>query len=51
MAPAGVGEARCRLDEIERAGLTGEFERVKRLARSVVALCGHHQNLTGARSS
>ncbi|WP_371749067.1 DUF6415 family natural product biosynthesis protein [Streptomyces sp. NBC_00280] len=48
VALAGVGEARRRLDEIERAGLTGEFERVKRLARSVVALCDHHENLTGA---
>ncbi|WP_329273324.1 DUF6415 family natural product biosynthesis protein [Streptomyces sp. NBC_01451] len=50
-ALAGVGEARRRLDEIERAGLTGEFERVKRLARSIVALCDHHQNLAGATSS
>ncbi|MGW3647011.1 DUF6415 family natural product biosynthesis protein [Streptomyces sp. NPDC000878] len=45
VALAGVGEARRRLDEIERAGLAGEFERVKRLARSVVALCDHHESL------
>ncbi|GAA3865479.1 hypothetical protein GCM10023084_18260 [Streptomyces lacrimifluminis] len=50
VALAGVAEARRRLDEIERAGLTGEFERVKRLGRSVVALCDHHENLTGAAS-
>ncbi|WP_405536730.1 DUF6415 family natural product biosynthesis protein [Streptomyces sp. NBC_00075] len=51
VALAGVGEARRRLDEIERAGLAGEFERVKRLARSVVALCDHHDNLTGVPTS
>lgn len=50
VALAGVGEARRRLDEIERAGLAGEFERVKRLARSVVALCDHHDNLTRSAS-
>ena len=49
-ALAGVGEAHRRLDEIERAGLSGEFERVKRLARSVVALCDHHENLTRVAS-
>ncbi|WP_330288955.1 DUF6415 family natural product biosynthesis protein [Streptomyces sp. NBC_00576] len=49
-ALAGVGEAHRRLDEIERAGLSGEFERVKRLARSVVALCDHHENLTRSTS-
>jgi hypothetical protein len=48
--PAGVGVARRWPDEIERAVLTDEFERVKRLARSVVALCGHHENLAGSAS-
>ncbi|WP_210573082.1 DUF6415 family natural product biosynthesis protein [Streptomyces sp. GESEQ-4] len=47
VALAGVGEAHRRLDEIERAGLLGEFERVKRLARSVLALCDHYATLTG----
>lgn len=51
VALAGVGEARRRLVEIERAGLSGEFERVKRLARSAVALCDHHDNLTGVPTS
>ena len=46
-ALAGVGEARRRLEEIERAGLVGEVERVKRLARSVLALCDHCESLTG----
>lgn len=47
VALAGVAEARRRLYEIESPGLRGEFERVKRLARSVVALCDHHDTLTG----
>ena len=47
VALAGVGEARRRSYEIERAGLSDEFERVKRLARSVVALCDHYATLTG----
>lgn len=51
VALACAGEARRRLDEIERAGLSGEFERVKRLARSVVALCDHHDSLTGVPTS
>ncbi|MFJ9752950.1 DUF6415 family natural product biosynthesis protein [Streptomyces chartreusis] len=49
VAMVGVGEARRRLDEPEAAGLNGETERVKRLARSVVALCDHHDALAGAR--
>ncbi|MGX4695141.1 DUF6415 family natural product biosynthesis protein [Streptomyces sp. JNUCC 63] len=49
VALAGVGEARRRLEEIEAAGLHGEVERVKRLARSVIALCDHHDTLTGVR--
>ncbi|RSN13727.1 hypothetical protein DMH25_08010 [Streptomyces sp. WAC 01325] len=49
VAMVGVGEARRRLDEPQAAGLLGETERVKRLARSVVALCDHHDALTGAR--
>ncbi|WP_409470822.1 DUF6415 family natural product biosynthesis protein [Streptomyces sp. HC307] len=47
VALAGVGEARRRLEEAEAAGLHGEVERVKRLARSVTALCDHHDSLTG----
>ncbi|MFD7278386.1 DUF6415 family natural product biosynthesis protein [Streptomyces sp. NPDC059862] len=47
VALAGVGEARRRLDEAESAGLYGEVERVKRLARSVVAMCDHYDALTG----
>lgn len=49
VAMVGVGEARRRLDEPDTAGLRGEAERVRRLARSVVALCDHHDALTGAR--
>ncbi|QOV38777.1 hypothetical protein IM697_10580 [Streptomyces ferrugineus] len=48
VAMAGVGEARRRLHEPEAAGLLGEVERVKRLARSVVALCDHHDALKGS---
>ncbi|MET7479515.1 DUF6415 family natural product biosynthesis protein [Streptomyces sp. NPDC005648] len=47
VAMAGVEEARRRLTLIERAGLMGEHERVKKLARSVLALCDHLENLTG----
>ncbi|MET9964448.1 DUF6415 family natural product biosynthesis protein [Streptomyces sp. NPDC006356] len=46
-ALAGVGEARRRLSETESACLTAEFARVKRLARSVVALCDHFDALSG----
>ncbi|GHF96875.1 DUF6415 family natural product biosynthesis protein [Streptomyces thermodiastaticus] len=49
VALGGVGEARRRLDEPEAAGLQGEVERVKRLARSVIALCGHLESLSGVR--
>ncbi|MGX4695538.1 DUF6415 family natural product biosynthesis protein [Streptomyces sp. JNUCC 63] len=49
VALAGVGEARRRLEETEATGLHGEVERVKRLARSVIALCDHHDTLTGVR--
>lgn len=49
VAMIGVGEARRRMTEREAAGLSGETERVKRLARSVVALCDHLDALTGAR--
>jgi len=48
VAMAGVAEARRRLYEPGAAGLNGETERVKRLARSVVALCDHHDSLAGA---
>ncbi|CAL9316924.1 DUF6415 family natural product biosynthesis protein [Streptomyces sp. SudanB52_2052] len=47
VALAGVTEARRRMDEPEAAGLCGEVERVKSLARSVVSLCDHHDTLTG----
>ncbi|MEU0585374.1 DUF6415 family natural product biosynthesis protein [Streptomyces sp. NPDC006132] len=47
VASAGITEARCRMDEPEAAGLVGEVERVKLLARSVVSLCDHHDALTG----
>ncbi|MCX4880811.1 DUF6415 family natural product biosynthesis protein [Streptomyces sp. NBC_00847] len=47
VAMAGVGEARRRLTLVERAGLMGEHERVKKLARSVIALCDHDETLTG----
>ncbi|MCD7440480.1 hypothetical protein K4B79_19915 [Streptomyces lincolnensis] len=47
VALAGVGEARRRLAEAESAGLHGEVERVKRLARSVVGLCDHFDALAG----
>ncbi|WP_435214743.1 DUF6415 family natural product biosynthesis protein [Streptomyces sp. bgisy034] len=49
VAMVGAGEARRRMNEPEAAGLHGETERVKRLARSVMALCDHHDTLTGAR--
>ncbi|MFE7275565.1 DUF6415 family natural product biosynthesis protein [Streptomyces sp. NPDC057623] len=48
-AQAGVDEARRRLALPERPGSLGEFERVKRLARSVVALCDHCDTLAGIR--
>ncbi|MFJ2004834.1 DUF6415 family natural product biosynthesis protein [Streptomyces chartreusis] len=47
-AMEGVSEARRRMYEPEAAGLLGETARVTRLARSVVALCNHHDALTGA---
>ncbi|WP_405950653.1 DUF6415 family natural product biosynthesis protein [Streptomyces prunicolor] len=47
VAEAGVVEARRRLYEIEAVGLDGEVKRVQRLARSVLALCDHHDSLTG----
>lgn len=45
-AMAGIGEAERRLHEPGAAGLRGETERVRRLARSVIALCDHHVNLS-----
>ncbi|WP_407698542.1 DUF6415 family natural product biosynthesis protein [Streptomyces cyaneochromogenes] len=48
-ARAGVGEARRRRALPARPGLLGEFERVKRLARSVVVLCDHCDTLAGIR--
>ncbi|MFC7906492.1 DUF6415 family natural product biosynthesis protein [Streptomyces nigra] len=47
VAMAGVGEARRRLREPEAPGLQGEVQRVRRLARSVLALCDHRDSLTG----
>lgn len=49
VARAGVGEAKRRMGEIEAVGLVGEVERVQRLARSVIALCDHYENLGGPR--
>ncbi|MFE7441729.1 DUF6415 family natural product biosynthesis protein [Streptomyces chartreusis] len=46
-ARTGVGEARSRLIEAASTDLTAEFERVGRLARSVVALCDHFDALSG----
>ncbi|MBK3575145.1 hypothetical protein JHN63_15250 [Streptomyces sp. MBT65] len=42
-----IDEARRRKDEIEAVGLVGEVRRVKRLARIVLALCDHYENLGG----
>lgn len=47
VALAGVGKARRRLGLPEREGLQGEYERVKKLAMSVIALCDHVDALTG----
>ncbi|MFI5796114.1 DUF6415 family natural product biosynthesis protein [Streptomyces sp. NPDC051677] len=49
VARAGLAEARRRLGIAERPGLNGEVERVKRLARSVLALRDHYDTLTGVR--
>lgn len=46
VALVAIGEARRRLGLVEQPGLRGEVERVKRLARSVIALRGHHDALT-----
>ncbi|MFF0792091.1 DUF6415 family natural product biosynthesis protein [Streptomyces spiralis] len=48
-ALAGVGEAHRWLGEPEAAGLRGEVERVKRLARCVIALSDHCDALSGLR--
>ncbi|MFJ1869980.1 DUF6415 family natural product biosynthesis protein [Streptomyces chartreusis] len=50
VAMGGVGEAERRLYEPGAAGLRGETERVRRLARSVIALCDHHESLIGSSS-
>ncbi|MEU6071303.1 MULTISPECIES: DUF6415 family natural product biosynthesis protein [Streptomyces] len=47
VAMAGVAEAQRRLGLIERPGLQGEHERVKKLACSVLALCDHYETLSG----
>jgi hypothetical protein len=49
VALAAIAEARSRMGEPEATGLQGEVERVKRLARSVVSLVGHHDSLLGIR--
>ncbi|MFE4576336.1 DUF6415 family natural product biosynthesis protein [Streptomyces chartreusis] len=49
VASVAVREARARLHEPEAAGLHGETERVKRLARSVVLLCDQHAALSALR--
>lgn len=48
VARACIEEARRRLDEIEANGLDGEVKRTQRLARSVLALTDHYENLGGA---
>ncbi|MFF0792922.1 DUF6415 family natural product biosynthesis protein [Streptomyces spiralis] len=50
VALAGVRKARQRLDEPEAAGLHGEVERVKQIARSVIAMCNHYDSLSGVRT-
>jgi hypothetical protein len=47
VALAASEEARRRLAEPEAAELDGEVARTSRLARSAVALCDHHDALTG----
>lgn len=47
VALAAIREARRRLGLVEQPGLSGEVERVNRLARSVIALRGHYDTLTG----
>ncbi|MFE0801019.1 DUF6415 family natural product biosynthesis protein [Streptomyces sp. NPDC058812] len=47
VALASVEETRRRMGAREAAGLLGEVERVKLLARSVAALCDHYDALTG----
>ncbi|MFB7085984.1 DUF6415 family natural product biosynthesis protein [Streptomyces sp. NPDC056296] len=47
IALASVEETRRRVGVPEAAGLLGEVERVKLLARSVAALCDHYDALTG----
>jgi hypothetical protein len=48
VARACIEEARRRLNETEANGLHGEVKRVQRLARSVIALCDHYENLDEA---
>jgi hypothetical protein len=47
-ARAGVGQARARLDMEPRPGLPAGIAHGQRLARSVVALCDHYENLRPA---
>ncbi|MGW4272424.1 DUF6415 family natural product biosynthesis protein [Streptomyces seoulensis] len=50
VALTALAEVRRRLDEDEAAGLRGEVERVRRIAKSVLALCGHHDVLSSLRT-
>ncbi|MGW4272428.1 DUF6415 family natural product biosynthesis protein [Streptomyces seoulensis] len=50
VALAALAEVRRRLDEDEAAGLRGEVERVRRIAKAVLALCGHHDVLSSLRT-
>ena len=47
VALVSADEAHRRRTAIERAGLHEEFERVKQMAQSVVALCDHSETLSG----
>ncbi|QNP75906.1 ATP-binding protein [Streptomyces roseirectus] len=48
---AGVGEARRRLDAVGDGGFPREVAHARRLARSVVCLLGHLENLCGRREA
>ncbi|MEU6388794.1 DUF6415 family natural product biosynthesis protein [Streptomyces sp. NPDC046939] len=46
-ARIGIGEARARLNMVARPGLPSALNHARRLARSVVALADHYENLGG----
>ncbi|MFH8223339.1 DUF6415 family natural product biosynthesis protein [Streptomyces sp. NPDC018057] len=50
VAQDALAEAHRRLDEEETAGLRDEVVRVRRIAKSVLALCAHHDVLAGLRT-